>query len=460
MVPAAIVVRDALPTTPNGKLDRKQLARWATRLASDTAVERAGRPPTPPTPPTDAVEAELALIWTHVLGRDDIGREDSFFDLGGHSLAAVRLMARIRERFGRELPLAVLYRAATIERLAVLLRAGSAPAARVALVELTPAAAGARRQETRRARPLFCVHPAGGNVLCYAELARALGPDQPLYGLQLPDPARLGPVPTVEAMAAHYLAELPAVAPTGPYALSGWSLGGAIAYEMARQLRAAGEAVELLALIDPAPLPRPPPAAETAPGKAAGDSRLRAQFLRDLVALSAVAGNGAAVAGDHRGGNHRGASPGRGNQAAPASDPSAPAGEPSAPAADDARRLDPALPLPGLVAAAQAAGLLPLELGPVEVARLFDLFRTTRQALDRYRPAPYPGRLALLLAAHRPANGAIDPAAAWAALAGAGSELELLPGDHYSIVRQPAVAALAGALRRRFAAGERLGARG
>jgi thioesterase domain-containing protein len=87
------------------------------------------------------------------------------------------------------------------------------------------------------------------------------------------------------------------------------------------------------------------------------------------------------------------------------------------------------------------------------VARLYDLFRTTRQALDRYQPAPYTGRLSLLLAAHRPATaGPPDPAAAWAALAGAGSELELLPGDHYSIVRPPAVAALAGALRRRLVA--------
>ncbi len=117
------------------------------------------------------------------------------------------------------------------------------------------------------------------------------------------------------------------------------------------------------------------------------------------------------------------------------------------------RRLDLTLPLPRLVEAAQAAGLLPPELGPVEVARLFDLFRTTRQALDRYRPAPYPGHLTLLLASRRPAaTAAVDPAATWAAMASGGSELELLPGDHYSIVRSPAVAALAAALRRRLAA--------
>jgi len=448
MVPAAIVVRDTLPTTPNGKLDRKQLARWAAE-ATEATVERAGRPPAPPTPLIDAVEAELAAIWAQVLGRRDVRREDSFFDLGGHSLAAVRLMARIRERFGRELPLAALYRAATIERLAVLLRAGSGPAARSALVELTPAAGGAG---SRGARPLFCVHPAGGNVLCYAELARALGPDQPLYGLQLPDPAAPGSVPTVETLAARYLEELPAVAPAGPYALSGWSLGGAIAYEMARQLRAAGETVELLALIDPAPLPRPPAAGDPAAGLDGGDAGLRAQFLGDLVALAGHAagqtsGNGAAVAA-----GAGIAKPGNGNGGGNGGRATLAAGHAEL-GAIAARGLDPALPLPTLAAAAQAAGLLPPELGPVDVARLYDLFRTTRQALDRYQPAPYPGRLSLLLAAHRPpAAGPSDPAAAWAALAGAGSELELLPGDHYSIVRPPAVAALAGALRRRLGA--------
>ncbi|HXO39837.1 MAG TPA: amino acid adenylation domain-containing protein, partial [Thermoanaerobaculia bacterium] len=437
MVPAAIVVRDSLPTTPNGKLDRQQLARWGVRLATDGTVDRAGRPAVPPnlpTPLTDAVEAELAAIWTQVLGRQDIGRENSFFDLGGHSLAAVRLMARIRERFGRELPLAALYRAATIERLAVLLRAGSAPAVRSALVELTPAAGGAA---SRGARPLFCVHPAGGNVLCYAELARALGPDQPLYGLQLPDPQPPGSVPTVETLAARYLEELPAVAPAGPYALSGWSLGGAIAYEMARQLRAAGEAVELLALIDPSPLSRPPVAGEPAAETDAGDAGLRAQFLGDLVALAGrdagpIAGNGATVpagAGIAKPGNGNGNGGGNGGGNGNGGGRATLAAGDAELAAIAARGLDPALPLPGLAAAAQAAGLLPPEIGPVDVARLFDLFRTTRQALDRYRPAPYFGRLTLLLAAHRPAAaGPADPAAAWAALAGAGSELELLPG--------------------------------
>src|SRR5262249_24751964 len=129
--------------------------------------------------PRTRVEELLAGLWAEVLGVDRVGVRDDFFSLGGHSLLAVRLMARIRERFGRELPLAHLFRAGTVERLAVLLEAGSMSAVRSPLVELTPGPVPALAPAALRRRPFFCVHPAGGNVLCYAELARALGPDQP-----------------------------------------------------------------------------------------------------------------------------------------------------------------------------------------------------------------------------------------------------------------------------------------
>jgi thioesterase domain-containing protein len=267
----------------------------------------------------------------------------------------------------------------------------------------------------RAARPFFCVHPAGGNVLCYTDLARALGPGQPLYGLQLPDPEVLGPDPTIEAMAACYVAALAAAA-AGPYALGGWSLGGAIAYEMARQLRAAGQEVDLLALIDPSPVRR-----HAAEAPCLEETRLAAEFAYDLVVL---AGRGAAVS------------------------------------AATLQRFDRGLPLPDLVAAAHAAGLLPAELAMDDVERLFALFRTSRLALDRYRPLPSPGPLTLLLArdptpdplAAQPAERrhSARSAATWAALAGGGAEVETLPGDHYSIVRPPAVAVLASRLRRRL----------
>jgi amino acid adenylation domain-containing protein len=429
MVPADWAFVERLPLTASGKLD---LAALPEAAASRGDTAGAGSRVAPRTP----LEALLAGLWAEVLGVERVGVCDSFFALGGHSLLAVRLMARIRERCGRELPLATLFRAPTVERLAAALAAGSLPAGRRVLVELTPPAAGPP------AVPLFFVHPAGGNVLCYAELARALGPHQPFGALQLPDTEALEPAPTIEALAARYVAAVRAAAPAGPYALGGWSLGGVIAYEMACQLLAAGEAVDLLALVDPSP----PRRRERRPEQdTADEGSLRLAFARDLVAL---ADGGAVAAGD--------------------------SGLPLA------LRLRPEQSMAQMVAETQAMGLLPCEMGTAEAERLFALFRTSLQALDRYRPAPYPGRVTLLLArrrhppagaataasAPRAANGATaaiaaiaanggapsDPAAAWSALARGGAEIETLPGDHYSIVRAPAVATLAETLRRRLAA--------
>jgi len=475
MVPADFVVLERLPMLPSGKLDRRALPAPPPRRGTQAGEAGHVAPRTP-------LEEMLAGLWSEVLGVERIGVRDSFFALGGHSLLAVRLMARIRERCGRELPLATLFRAATVERLAALLLAGSAPPTRMAVVELTAPVNGFQ------ARPFFCVHPAGGNVLCYAELARALGPDQPFYGLQLPDLEVLGPTPTVEAMAAHYVAAIAAVSPVGPYALGGWSLGGAIAYEMACQLRAAGREVDLLALIDPSPLPRgalPFPAAVVGPPAAVAlstaarhprrsrqarqgrqvrqvppqadesdEAWLLVQFAADLLAISASGAGGAAGACGAAGATETGgavgiAETGRAVGTAEVGGAAGTAEAAAASALAELRRLDPELRLPRLVAAAQAAGRLPPELGMDDVQRLFALFRATRRALDRYRPAPYPGRLTLLLASRRQAG--TDPAAGWAALAGDGAEIERLPGDHYASVRPPAVALLAQALRGRLA---------
>jgi thioesterase domain-containing protein len=348
---------------------------------------------------------------------------------------------------------AALFRADTIARLAELLRAGSGAAGRSVLVDLTPqnrrAVAGSAPRVGRapRPRPFFCVHPAGGNVLCYAELARALGPEQPFYGLQLPDLAALGPAPTIESLAARYVEAVLAVPGASPHRLGGWSLGGVIAYEMVRQLRAAGHHVAPPVLIDPTPLVRP-----AAPARPAA--------LQELGAAPAVA---AAEAGE------------TGEAAADDADADAAeamlrlgflhdllsiAGRPPALSLAELRRADPDLGLPRLLAAARLAGLPP-ELDDQEVERLLGLYRVTRRALDRYRPGPGAGRLIVLLAGRSPAPAAPRTAARagsapirglpWTALAAAGSEVELLPGDHYSIVARPAVAVLAAALRRRLA---------
>ncbi|HEX8275787.1 MAG TPA: amino acid adenylation domain-containing protein [Longimicrobiaceae bacterium] len=227
MVPAALVRLDALPLTSNGKTDRRALPPAEPDAADYVA-------------PRDAVEEALAAAWAEALGVERVGVRDDFFELGGHSLSAARLVARIRERLGREVSLADLFRGATVERLARSLQGGAGP-------ELPPSLV---RLREGRETPFFCVHAAGGMAAAYLRLARGLD-DRPFYGLQARGLAPgESPDAGVEEMAARYLEAIRAVQPRGPYLLGGWSVGGTVAWEVARRLSDAGEEVALLALID------------------------------------------------------------------------------------------------------------------------------------------------------------------------------------------------------------------
>jgi thioesterase domain-containing protein/acyl carrier protein len=231
MVPAAFEVLDTLPRTPNAKVDRRA-------LPAPTRADGASRY----VAPRDALERQLATIWERELGIAPIGSTDNFFDLGGHSLLAVRIFSQIEKALGKRLPLATLFTAPTIAQLAAILRQKDwAPAWR-ALVAIQP-------HGTRP--PLFCIHAHGGHVLLYHELARRLGPDQPVYGLQaIGLDGQHAPYKRIEDMARHYVAELRSVQPHGPYFLAGDCLGGTLAYEVGRQLHEQGDEVALLAMFD------------------------------------------------------------------------------------------------------------------------------------------------------------------------------------------------------------------
>ena len=196
------------------------------------------------TTPRDVLELQLIQIWKEVLRREQIGLRDNFFDLGGHSLLAVRLINKVERLVGQKIPLSMLFQGATIEQLAATLRQRGGKVSEQSLVSIQPE--GSRP-------PLFLVHSASGNVMSYVALARRLGREQPVYGLQSRglDPDRK-PTARVEDMASEYLEELIAVQPDGPYFLGGWSMGGVIAFEMARQLTAQGKRVAPLVLIDSA----------------------------------------------------------------------------------------------------------------------------------------------------------------------------------------------------------------
>ncbi len=232
MVPTSVVVLDSLPLTASGKLNRRALP---APDDSDRAILAA-----PETP----LEKSLTAIWADVLEVKAIGVNDNFFELGGHSLLAVRLFALIEKRFGRRLPLATLFQTPTVAQLAAVLQKDSTPA-RSSLVPIQPA--GSKT-------PFFCVHALGGNVLEYRALAHHLGADQPFYGLQSQGLDEKRSAHTrIEDMAAHYLKEIREVQPDGPYFIGGRSLGGMIAFEMAQQLHAQGQALALLALLDTYP---------------------------------------------------------------------------------------------------------------------------------------------------------------------------------------------------------------
>ncbi len=234
MVPSAFIALDELPKTSSGKLNRRALP--APEI-SDCRAE-------PATAPRTLTEKFLAEIWSDVLAVSHIGVHENFFDLGGHSLLAVRLFAQVEKRFSHRWPLATLFQAPTIAQFASMIEKEWSPQWS-SLVPIKP---------NGSLPPFFCVHGLGGNVIEFADLARHLGDDQPFYGLQSQGlDGKLPLLTSVEDMAAHYITELREIQPVGPYFIGGRSLGGTIAFEMARQLRAAGQEIALLALLDTYP---------------------------------------------------------------------------------------------------------------------------------------------------------------------------------------------------------------
>ena len=190
----------------------------------------------------DEITRQLSRIWCDLLGLSAVDPDQNYFDLGGDSMLAVQMFVHIESRFRIKLPLASLFEAPTIRDLAAVIRREADSSAWSPLVTIQPL--GARP-------PFFCVHGAGGNVLIYQKLAQHLGLDQPFYGFQSQGlDGTCDPLTRVEDMAALYVQNLRAMQARGPYFLGGYCSGGTIAYEMARQLSAAGEEVALLALFD------------------------------------------------------------------------------------------------------------------------------------------------------------------------------------------------------------------
>jgi thioesterase domain-containing protein len=228
-VQAALV---QLVHAPHTRLSRLPMRRRSTPVAS-TTVYVAPRTPT---------EEKCVAVWEAVLGVRPISVTANYFEIGGTSLKALQVIERTERLFARPLPLASILQAPTVAQLAALIDRGAAPKKHSSLIPIQPLGAE---------RPLFTVHHGGGGIFEFANVARYLGNAQPVYGLQEPGfesgEARLE---SLEALAAHYLREIRTVQPDGPYRLAGFCFGGVVAYEMAQQLRQAGQTTEVLFLID------------------------------------------------------------------------------------------------------------------------------------------------------------------------------------------------------------------
>ncbi|MDP1419335.1 non-ribosomal peptide synthase/polyketide synthase [Peribacillus simplex] len=233
MVPAHFIEVDAIPLTTNGKVDRKALNSLTIQRESTFST---------PIIPRDEIEYQLITIWQDLLQIEDVHVNDDFFNRGGHSLLVIKLISKVREKFGKEIKVSALIKNPTVEGIAYLIRENHGMAKSLSV--LVPL------QESEK-RPFFCVHPFMGNVFCYIQLARLLKDHCSFYGLQNPLVEKEGMNGlTLSEVVQLYIEEMKRAQPEGPYRLGGWSLGGAIAYEIATMLRNQGEEVEVLVLMD------------------------------------------------------------------------------------------------------------------------------------------------------------------------------------------------------------------
>jgi amino acid adenylation domain-containing protein len=379
MIPSAFVSLDALPLTVQGK------------------VNRAALPPPPAARPEwagnwqsarDAHESLLVEIWEDLLEIDPIGIEDDFFELGGHSMLAVRMMAEVERRTEIAIPLATLFQQATIAHLAEFLRNPQASTPASALIPLTQSGTGA---------PLFCVHPAGGTVFCYRPLAERLETLRPVFGLQARGVDGRGqPHQNLDEMASYYAAAIRLASPSGPHHLMGWSLGGNIALEVARQLIAGGDTVASLTLLDSGLV-------------SAEETLSESDFLPLIAALF-----------PH--------------------DEHLPL--------EELRQRSPQQQVDYFIHQAAQAGIVPTDAGALG-AQIFNVFQANIKAVHQHQVKPYQGTITLVRPEDQMKTGELfdDEALGWRSFADE-VRVVMVPGDHASMLRSPAVDRIAEILSR------------
>jgi amino acid adenylation domain-containing protein len=381
MIPSVFVFLDSLPLTPNGKVDRRLLP------APSNAIN-----PTFVAPRT-VTESKLAAIWAEVLNREPVGIHDNFFEIGGDSLLAVRLVEKIHQQL-QPLPLSTLFLHPTIAGLANTLEPKTETLSWSPLVAIQP---------TGSKPPFFCVHPIFGVVFPYYELARHLGTDKPFYGLQsLGLDSQHPPLTSLEDIASHYIQALRVVQPKSPYFLGGWSFGGLVAFEMAQQLLKSGEEVAFLGLLDTqAPIsPNQPSFCDSLKFLLTTVSRYIWPFFFDYLSLLT---------------------------------------------ATDKPQIEstPKHSWHSLLGQAAIANFLPQEskqriLSELTIRPILRVFQANSQATLSYVPQVYPGKLTLFRTRQQP-NSHPDSTLGWSDLTNSDVDVHLVPGNHLNMLRKPHV---------------------
>jgi amino acid adenylation domain-containing protein len=240
-IPNRYFALDKLPITPNGKIDRRSLP----EIDQCPATVKLNY-----IPPKDIEEQTLVSIWESVLGLKQIGMNDNFFDLGGHSLSALRILSLIKNAFSVKMGPSSLLKAPTISELVTVIRAARQSAK-------DPEANSEEDSYVITLKsgafklPLFLIHPVGGTIFWYKRLSRYLGNDQPVYAIQDPgiDMQELL-FANLEEMASFYLEAIQKIQPCGPYFIAGASFGATVSVEIAKQLEEKGETIKFIGLMD------------------------------------------------------------------------------------------------------------------------------------------------------------------------------------------------------------------
>ncbi|MEA5567017.1 amino acid adenylation domain-containing protein [Anabaena sp. UHCC 0399] len=388
MIPAAFVMLETLPLTPSGKVDRKALPQPDISHFSENNDFAA---------PRNQVEAQLVKIWSEILNLPQIGVKDNFFALGGDSLKALHLISRIEQHFSKEIPLATLLTNPLITDLAIVIQDSNNQIRHSPLVPIQPQG---------KKQPFFCIHPAGGHVLCYFKLAHYIGNEQPCYGLQAQGfYGEEEPLTRIEDMASLYVKTIREFQPQGPYQVGGWSFGGVVAYEVAQQLKRQGQEVSLLAILDsyvPILLDKQKPIDDV--------------YLVGV--LSRVFGGMF--------------------------------GQDNLVTLDEIQDLSLEAKINYIIDKARQAKIFPPGVERQNNRRILDVLVGTLKATYAYKRQPYPGKVTVFRAREKHIMAA-DPTLVWVELFSvmAADEINIIdvPGNHYSFVLEPHVPVLAQRLK-------------